>query len=45
MFRIALASLDAVFPAPAGINRRRECSAHADNGVPRASGDKPQKFQ
>ncbi|WP_410002728.1 hypothetical protein, partial [Salmonella enterica] len=35
------ASPAAVFPAPAGINRRPECVCLARCRVPRASGDKP----
>ncbi|HAV8129796.1 TPA: hypothetical protein JLB65_002876 [Escherichia coli] len=31
----------AEFPAPAGINRARNCYAVPLTGVPRASGDKP----
>ncbi|EGA4833335.1 hypothetical protein H5V55_001367 [Salmonella enterica] len=31
-----------VFPAPAGINRDLDCSMGKPQGVPRASGDKPQ---
>ncbi|KRR60060.1 hypothetical protein ECK71_05909 [Escherichia coli K71] len=34
-----------MFPAPAGINRRRRKGNNARNGVPRASGDKPRESQ
>ncbi|EGF7212398.1 hypothetical protein IFC76_001490 [Salmonella enterica] len=34
--------VNAVFPAPAGINRRIPYSAMSTQSVPRASGDKPQ---
>ncbi|WP_217805044.1 hypothetical protein, partial [Salmonella enterica] len=37
----AAATEFAVFPAPAGINRRRIYRCHCCPGVPRASGDKP----
>ncbi|HAK8092626.1 TPA: hypothetical protein H2V91_002546 [Salmonella enterica] len=33
-----------MFPAPAGINRQHLLGTAADIGVPRASGDKPQKL-